>query len=156
MVFGAVLFFWRALTRDDPLVDLFAFKNRNFAFGSLFSFCMGIGLYGLTYLYPVYLGRIRGYDALQIGETMFITGLCMFLTAPIAGKLSQKIDPRVQMMIGFAGFAARHLDRLPFHHGSDWDFHELLVPQILRGCLPDAVHGADQQSGARHACRRRS
>ncbi len=39
---------------------------------------MGIGLYGLTYLYPVYLGRIRGYDALQIGETMFVTGLCMF------------------------------------------------------------------------------
>lgn len=132
MVFGAVLFFWRALTRDDPLVDLFAFKNRNFAFGSLFSFCMGIGLYGLTYLYPVYLGRIRGYDALQIGETMFITGLCMFLTAPIAGKLSQKIDPRVQMMIGFAGFAVGTW--IASHITADWDFHELLVPQILRGC----------------------
>jgi DHA2 family multidrug resistance protein len=48
----AMLFFWRALTRDEPLVDLRAFSNRNFAFGSLFSFCMGIGLYGLTYLYP--------------------------------------------------------------------------------------------------------
>lgn len=132
MVFGAVLFFWRALTRDDPLVDLYAFRNRNFAFGSLFSFCMGIGLYGLTYLYPVYLGRIRGYDALMIGETMFVTGLAMFLTAPIAGRLSAKLDPRVMMMIGFSGFAlgtwwASFIT-------SDWDFRELLVPQILRGC----------------------
>jgi len=132
MVFGAVLFFWRALTRDDPLVDLYAFKNRNFAFGSLFSFCMGIGLYGLTYLYPVYLGRIRGYDALMIGETMFVTGLAMFLTAPIAGRLSAKLDPRVMMMIGFAGFAlgtwwASFIT-------ADWDFYELLIPQILRGC----------------------
>lgn len=131
MIFGAALFFWRALTRDDPLVDLYAFTNRNFAFGSLFSFCMGIGLYGLTYLYPVYLGRIRGYDALQIGETMFVTGLCMFLTAPIAGRLSQAIDPRVQMMIGFAGFALGTW--IATGITADWDFYELLVPQILRG-----------------------
>ncbi len=132
MVAGAILFFWRALTRDDPLVDLYAFTNRNFAFGSLFSFCMGIGLYGLTYLYPVYLGRIRGYDALMIGETMFVTGLCMFLTAPIAGRLSTKLDPRVMMMIGFGGFALGTY--IASAITADWDFHELLVPQILRGC----------------------
>jgi len=132
MVFGAVLFFWRALTRDDPLVDLYAFRNRNFAFGSLFSFCMGIGLYGLTYLYPVYLGRIRGYDALMIGETMFVTGLCMFFTAPIAGRLSAKLDPRIMMMIGFGGFALGTW--IASGITSDWDFYELLVPQILRGC----------------------
>lgn len=131
MVAGAVLFFWRALTRDDPLVDLYAFRNRNFAFGSLFSFTMGIGLYGLTYLYPVYLGRIRGYDALQIGETMFITGLSMFLTAPIAGILSRKVDPRVMMMIGFAGFSLGTY--VASFITADWGFNELLLPQILRG-----------------------
>lgn len=132
MVFGAVLFFWRALTRDDPLVDLYAFRNRNFAFGSLFSFCMGIGLYGLTYLYPVYLGRIRGYDALMIGETMFVTGLAMFLTAPIAGRLSAKLDPRIMMIIGFSAFALGTW--IVSHITADWDFYELLLPQILRGC----------------------
>ncbi len=132
MLAGAVLFFWRALTRDDPLVDLYAFKDRNFAFGSLFSFTMGIGLYGLTYLYPVYLGRIRGYDALMIGETMFVTGLAMFLTAPIAGRLSQKLDPRVMLMIGFGGFAVGTW--LASSITADWDFRELLIPQILRGC----------------------
>ena len=55
-----------------------AFANRNFAVGSLFSFVLGIGLYGLTYLFPVYLAQVRGYDALMIGETMFVSGLVMF------------------------------------------------------------------------------
>ncbi|RUV08619.1 MFS transporter, partial [Mesorhizobium sp. M5C.F.Ca.IN.020.32.2.1] len=72
MTAGAVLFFWRAFTAEEPIVDLKAFTNVNFAFGSLFSFVIGIGLYGLTYLYPVYLGRIRGYDSLMIGEALFV------------------------------------------------------------------------------------
>ncbi len=59
----------RVLTAKTPIVDLRAFTNRNFAVGSLFSFVLGIGLYGLTYLYPVYLAQIRGYNALMIGET---------------------------------------------------------------------------------------
>ena len=70
-----VLFFARVLTAKLPVVDLSAFKDRNFWTGSLFAFVLGVGLYGLTYLYPVYLARVRGYSALQIGETMFITGL---------------------------------------------------------------------------------
>src|SRR5215467_13995932 len=66
---SAIAFFARALMARDPIVDLGAFTDRNFALGSLFSFVLGIGLYGLTYLYPVYLAQIRGYNALMIGET---------------------------------------------------------------------------------------
>ena len=71
---SAVVFFARVLTARAPIVDLKAFVNRNFAVGSLFSFVLGIGLYGLTYIYPVYLAQIRGYDALMIGDTMFVSG----------------------------------------------------------------------------------
>ncbi|MFB2550262.1 DHA2 family efflux MFS transporter permease subunit [Ensifer soli] len=131
VVIGAAVFFWRAFKVEFPVVDLRAFSNRNFAFGSLFSFVMGIGLYGLTYLYPLYLGRIRGYDSLMIGETMFVSGLAMFLTAPVAGILSNKLDPRFMMMIGFASFAAGTW--IMSDITTDWDFYELLLPQILRG-----------------------
>ncbi|MDO9415279.1 DHA2 family efflux MFS transporter permease subunit [Pararhizobium sp.] len=131
VLIGASIFFYRAFKVDFPVVDLRAFGNRNFAFGSLFSFIMGIGLYGLTYLYPLYLGRIRGYDSLMIGETMFVSGLAMFLTAPVAGMLSNKLDPRVMMMIGFSSFAAGTWSMSQLT--ADWDFYELLVPQILRG-----------------------
>jgi len=128
---SAVFFFWRVLTAKEPIVDLRAFTDRNFATGSLFSFVMGIGLYGLTYLFPVYLGRIRGYDSLMIGETMFVTGACMFLTAPIAGRLSRVLDPRLMLLAGFWGFGLGTWILSGLTH--DWDFWELLLPQILRG-----------------------
>ncbi|WP_436170134.1 DHA2 family efflux MFS transporter permease subunit [Mesorhizobium sp. LjNodule214] len=132
MTVGAVLFFWRVFTAEEPIVDLRAFSNVNFAFGSLFSFVIGIGLYGLTYLYPVYLGRIRGYDSMMIGEALFVSGLAMFFTAPISGILSRKMDLRLMMMIGFFGFATGTWWMT--HLTADWDFWELLIPQILRGC----------------------
>lgn len=128
---GAALFFWRAFTAEEPIVDLKAFTNVNFAFGSIFSFVIGIGLYGLTYLYPIYLGRIRGYDSMMIGEALFVSGLAMFAAAPISGILSRKMDPRIMMMIGFLGFALGTWQMT--HLTADWDFREIFVPQILRG-----------------------
>ncbi len=128
---SAVVFFVRTLTARQPIVDLKAFANRNFAMGSMFSFVMGIGLYGLTYLYPIYLAAIRGYDALMIGETMFITGLAMFMTAPIAGRLVGRVDPRFLLAIGFISFGIGTWWMTYLTH--DWDFWELVWPQIFRG-----------------------
>jgi DHA2 family multidrug resistance protein len=128
---SAVVFFWRTLTAKQPIVDLRAFTDRNFAMGSMFSFVMGIGLYGLTYLYPVYLAAIRGYNALMIGETMFITGLAMFLTAPIVGRLIGRVDPRILLVTGFVSFGIGTWWMTYLTH--DWDFWELVWPQIFRG-----------------------
>ncbi len=130
-VLGGLLFFWRAFTARQPIVDLSAFQNKNFAFGSLFSFVMGVGLYGLTYVYPIFLARVRGYSSLQIGETMFVSGACMFVAAPIVGRLVNKVDPRLLIGLGFAGFAAGTW--MASGITKDWDFWELLVPQMLRG-----------------------
>ena len=67
---SAIAFFWRVLTAREPIVDIRTFTDRNFGVGCLISFCLGIGLYGLTYVYPRYLAEVRGYSALMIGETM--------------------------------------------------------------------------------------
>jgi DHA2 family multidrug resistance protein len=128
---SAVVFFVRVLTAPAPIVDLRAFANRNFAVGSLFSFVLGIGLYGLTYLFPVYLAQVRGYDALMIGETLFVSGLVMFVTAPIAGKLNESFDPRFILVAGFIFFAIGTWQMT--YVTSDWDFWELLWPQVFRG-----------------------
>ncbi len=130
-VVAAVVFFWRALTAKQPIVELRAFTDRNFALGSMFSFILGVGLYGLTYLYPVYLARVRGYDALMIGETMFVSGAAMFLSAPIVGRLMNKVDPRYMLLFGFLTFAAGSF--MMSYVTKDFDYWELFVPQILRG-----------------------
>ena len=145
---GAVVFFWRAFTARKPIVDLTAFRDRNFWTGSLFSFVLGIGLYGLTYIYPVYLAVVRGYSPLMIGKTMFVTGVCKFIMAPISGRLMTRVDPRLMIAVGFVGFGAGTLAGL-LHH------RRLGLLGVARAAdaarlLADAVHGADQQSRARH------
>ncbi|AQX28379.1 MULTISPECIES: DHA2 family efflux MFS transporter permease subunit [unclassified Bartonella] len=131
MILSASLFFWRVLTTKEPIVDLTAFSNLNFSIAAIFSFMLGIGLYGLTYLYPVYLSQIRHYDALMIGETLFISGLAMFLTAPIAGFLSARIDARLMIAIGLASFAWGTW--LATAITDNWDFWELFWTQVFRG-----------------------
>jgi DHA2 family multidrug resistance protein len=124
-------FFYRALTAREPVVDIKAFVDRNFAAGSLFSFVLGVGLYGLVFLYPVFLARVRGYDSLEIGETMFVTGIFMMVTAPIAGTLAQRVDPRWMLGTGLALFAVSCLELVPIT--KDWAFGELFWPQAIRG-----------------------
>ncbi len=126
-----VLFFWRMLARKDPLVELRAFRDVNFSFGSLFSFVVGIGLYGSVYLVPLFLARVRGYNSLQIGETMFITGAAMFVSAPLAGVLAKKMDLRVMLAMGLAMFGGGIWWMA--HLTTDSAFWELFGPQALRG-----------------------
>ena len=99
--------------------------------GCLISFCVGIGLYGLTYMYPRYLAEVRGYSPLMIGETMFVSGVAMFLTAPIVGRLMAKYDMRYLIAIGLVLFALGSYQMTWIT--KEYDFYELLVPQILRG-----------------------
>jgi DHA2 family multidrug resistance protein len=128
---SAIAFFWRVLTVEEPIVDIRAFTDRNFGIGCLISFCIGIGLYGLTYMYPRYLAEVRGYSALMIGETMFVSGITMFLTAPIVGRLMQRVDMRLIIAAGLVIFALGSWQMTWITR--DYDFYELLVPQILRG-----------------------
>jgi MFS transporter, DHA2 family, multidrug resistance protein len=130
-VVSALAFLARALTARSPIVDLTAYANRNFALGSLFSFVLGIGLYGLTYLFPLFLEEIRGDNALMVGETLFVSGVAMFLTAPVVGRLGSKVDPRILLTSGFVIFAIGAWQMT--YVTKDWDFAQLLWPQIFRG-----------------------
>lgn len=128
---SAIAFFYRVLTADEPIVDIRAFTDRNFAIGCLLSFCIGIGLYGLTYIYPRYLSEVRGYSAMMIGETMFVSGITMFLTAPIVGRLMLRFDMRLIIAAGLVIFALGSYQMTWITR--DYDFYELLLPQVLRG-----------------------
>ena len=128
---AGVVFFSRVLTAGTPIVDLRAFLDRNFAVGSALTFVLGIGLYGLTYLYPLFLARVRGYTSLQIGETVFVTGAFMFVAAPIVGALTRKIDPRRIIVVGLIGFAVSSFALTEIT--ADWAFWDLFSPQAMRG-----------------------
>src|ERR1700686_253301 len=128
---SAIAFFYRVLTAEEPIVDLRAFTDRNFAIGCLLQFCVGIGLYGLTYMYPRYLAEVRGYSALMIGETMFVSGITMFMVAPLVGRLMLKVDMRYLIAFGLIVFALGSWQMTWITR--DYDFYDLFRPQFLRG-----------------------
>jgi DHA2 family multidrug resistance protein len=128
---SGVLFVWRGLTAEHPVVDLRALKDRNFALGCFFSFVTGIGLFATIYLTPLFLGRVEGYSALQIGKAVFSTGIFQILTIPIYSMLANRVDLRWLLMVGLALFAVSMFEFSPITH--DWSATELLFPQALRG-----------------------
>jgi len=125
------LFVWRCLEIKEPIVDLRALSDRNFALGCLFSFITGIGIFATIYLTPLFLGRVRGYGALDIGLAVFSTGIFQLLAIPVYGLLANRIDLRWILMFGLALFALSMWDFSPITH--DWGAKELLLPQAIRG-----------------------
>src|SRR5262249_42924477 len=95
----------RSLRHSAPLIDLHAFHDPNFAIGCCFSFALGIGLYGAVYLLPVYLGLVRDYGPLEIGEIMMVTGAAQVLMAPVATFLERRVNVRLLLATGYALFA---------------------------------------------------
>ncbi len=124
-------FIWRSLTYAQPVVDLRALKSRNFSLGCFFSFVTGIGIFATIYLTPLFLGRVRGFSALDIGLAVFSTGVFQVLAIPIYTFCTRYIDLRWLMMVGLACFALGMWNFTPITH--DWGWRELLLPQAFRG-----------------------
>ena len=140
-----ILFLERSLYSANPLVKLTPFRKPTFIFASVFNFVIGVGLFSSIYLVPVYLGRVRGYDSLEIGETVFVVGIAQMLGVGISASLSQRIDMRIMITAGLSLFAASLW--LTSSMTSAWGFNELLWPQLLRGfalmlCIVPSVNMA--------------
>ncbi|XID75961.1 DHA2 family efflux MFS transporter permease subunit [Alkanindiges sp. WGS2144] len=130
-VTAALIFFYRCFTSRHPIVDLSVFGNRNFALSSMMTFVLGIALYGMVYIVPVFLGQVRGMNSSQIGHIMLVMGVTMFLFAPIAGSVMSRFDPRKVIFIGL-GVAALGV-AMNANLTIQSDFDEFFWPQILRG-----------------------
>jgi len=130
-ILSGIAFVWRSLTYANPVVDLRALKSRNFALGCFFSFVAGVGIFATIYLSPLFLGRVRGFSAQEIGWTVFTTGVFQLLAIPVYTYCARRVDLRWLLMIGLGCFAVGIWSFTPITH--DWGWRELLLPQALRG-----------------------
>jgi DHA2 family multidrug resistance protein len=113
-----------------PLLNLRLLFRRNFGFGIFANFLLGVALYGSVYILPVYLSRIQGYNAEQIGMVLAWTGLPQLVLIPLVPRLMQRFDPRILIGAGFALFAASNF--LNIHMTADYANDQLLWPNVIR------------------------
>jgi MFS transporter, DHA2 family, multidrug resistance protein len=88
------------LNIKEPLVEIRLLKNFNFGMANLVLFFFGMGMFGSTFLLPLYLQNGLGFTAFQSGSLFLPVGFIMGVIAPIAGLLSDKINPKFPAMLG--------------------------------------------------------
>jgi DHA2 family multidrug resistance protein len=124
------LFLWIELTSKKPLLNLRLLLRRNFGFGILANFLLGIALYGSVFILPVYLSRIQGYNAEQIGMVLAWTGLPQLVLIPLVPRLMKRFDPRLVIGVGFALFAASNF--MNIYMTTDYGSDQLFWPNVVR------------------------
>lgn len=126
-----ILFTVRTLRIVNPIMDLHAFKDRNFTLGCFFSFVGGVAIFSTVYLTPVFLGQVRSFSAMDIGIAVCTTGIFQILSVPLYSYLSKRIRLKWLLMAGLGGFALSMYLFTPITQ--QWGWQQLLLPQAVRG-----------------------
>jgi DHA2 family multidrug resistance protein len=123
-------FLWIELTTKKPLLNLRLLVRRNFGFGILANFLLGVALYGSVYILPVYLSRIQGYNAEQIGMVLAWTGLPQLFLIPLVPQLMKRFDARLIIGVGFVLFATSNF--MNIFMTTNYAADQLFWPNIVR------------------------
>lgn len=118
------------LTTANPLVNLRLLARRNFGFGIVATFLVGVALYGSVFILPVYLARVQGYNSEQIGLVLAWTGLPQLLVIPLVPLLMRRFDARYLVALGLSLFAVSNFMNVSITMDSAGD--QLLLPNIVR------------------------
>jgi MFS transporter, DHA2 family, multidrug resistance protein len=123
---GLVIFVWRQLTVEHPILDLRLFAQRNVGTTMFVLFMVGVSLYSSTVLIPQFLQEIMGYSAEQAGMAVSSGGIALMFLFPVAGFLAPKFDPRWLVAMGFTitTFGLYRMSNvslnIPFHIAVSW------------------------------------
>ncbi len=128
---AGVAFLFVEFTTRHPLIDLSLFRDFNFSVTNAILFIFGLGMFGSTFLLPLYLQQSLGYTALQAGALFLPVGIAQALTSPISGMLSDRIDPRLPAIIGIVGLGFTLYANSTLSIYSERE--AILVPLIIRG-----------------------
>ena len=105
-VLGSFFFIWRETIFRNPIVNLRVLKNGNLRIGTVLTFILGFGLYGSTFIIPIYTQSTLGWTAEQSGLLMVASSVTTAFMMPVIGQLLQKGVPQQFLVsIGMLLFA---------------------------------------------------
>ena len=96
------LFVWHEARTAKPLLQMSLFRSRPFAMGSVVAFIYGMGLFGSTYLVPIFMQTALHFPPSQAGAVLLPAGLVLAATIPIGGRLADRYPPHLLLMFGLA------------------------------------------------------
>src|ERR1700753_3663922 len=131
-ILGLLLFIWRELSIEHPIVNFGIMRHRSFAVGMFTSFVLGFGLYGSVFVFPVFCQNLLGFNAQQTGELLFPGGLCTIMMMPFIGKMLNKGIP-AQFMATIGMFLFFVFTNMLSHSTLETGEINVLIPLLIRG-----------------------
>jgi DHA2 family multidrug resistance protein len=132
-ILAGVIFIWRQLTVEHPILNVRLLKNRQFAIGTFFSFIQGVGLFASVFIIPVFCQSMLGYTAQDTGMLLLPGSLAAGVMMPIVAVIMKKtkISPVVLAGVGFSLFIifVWSLAGMSLNTGAS----DFILPLILRG-----------------------
>ncbi|HEX3972642.1 MAG TPA: DHA2 family efflux MFS transporter permease subunit [Stellaceae bacterium] len=101
----ALAAFWvflvHSATTSNPFVNLVLFKDRNFSSGNVLMFLVSVVILASTALLPTLLQIVLNYPVVTAGVLMTPRGFGTVVSMLLVGKLTQRFDGRLLMLVGF-------------------------------------------------------
>jgi len=137
--FGLFFFIWRELTYANPIVNLRVLKDKNLQVGTVMSFILGFGLFGSTFIIPLYTQSILGWSATDAGMLLIPSSIMTGFMMPFIGKMIQNGVPQKYMVaLGlsiFFGYSFFMYSVLTNDTGSENMFWPLIIRGVGLGLL---------------------
>ena len=102
---GLYLFVVHVMLAEKPFISPRIFADVNFTSGFLVMFAVGMVLLASSALFAPYLQTLGGYPVRDAGVLMVPRGLGTIFAMMLAGRLTQKVDPRLLMVLGIGALA---------------------------------------------------
>ncbi len=153
---------WELSSRNKhPIINFRVLKNRELAASILLFIAMGFGLYGGTFIFPLFTQTILGFTPTETGLTLLPGGLATAAAALTCGRLlngaKPLVDPRVLIYIGIALFVVSmwKLGHLTTQAGEADARFPLIIRGVALGCLftpiNQVAYGSMDPSNAQQA-----
>jgi len=126
-----VLFITRELTTSHPLINLRLLGYHNFGLGSIFMLIFGMGMFGSTFLLPLYLENAMDYTAFQSGLVFLPVGIIQGCIGPLVGITVDKTNPKIPLFMGICFLSLSFFSNTHFSFLSE--NHYIMTSLYLRG-----------------------
>lgn len=132
-VFGLLAFIWRELVYDHPIVNLRVLRDNNLKIGTIMTFILGFGLYGTTFIIPIYTQSILGWTATDAGLLLIPSSITTGLMMPFIGKAIERGVPQKYLVAG--GFVIFFIFSFWMHNliTPDTGGEHMFWPLVVRG-----------------------